>query len=195
MGMICAVALVLLLDASGSIGARDWQLQLDGHAAALESPEVQRVIERDGLAVSAWAFAEYVQGIEAWTVLRTQADARALAVRLRQAPRMLSGGTDIGQALRVATSALGAAPCGDSQVIDLVTDGEATPWPVEAARDEAAARGITINALAVGSPDAAAWLRAHAVTPGGFVVEAAGWVEFATAMRRKLAMEVAALRP
>lgn len=110
---------------------------------------------------------------------------------LRQAPRVLSGGTDIGQALRVAISTMGTAPCGDAQVIDLVTDGEAPAAPTERARDEAAERGITINALAVGSADAAAWLRAHTVTPGGFVVEAAGWGEFAAAMRRKMVLEVA----
>lgn len=189
--MICALALVLLLDASGSISARDWQLQLDGHAAALESPEVQRIIARDGLAVSAWAFADYAQGLAGWTVLRTPDDARALATRLRTSPRLMSGGTDIGQALRVATGALGVAPCGDSAVIDLVTDGEAAAAPTEAARDEAARRGVVINALAVGSPDAAAWLREHAVTPGGFVVQAAGWGEFAAAMRRKMVLEVA----
>ncbi|MBY0338413.1 MAG: DUF1194 domain-containing protein, partial [Acetobacteraceae bacterium] len=62
----------------------------------------------------------------------------------------------------------------------------------ERARDAAALRGARINAIAVGPAEAADWLRAHAVTPGGFVIAAEGWADYPAAIRRKLTLEVAA---
>lgn len=63
---------------------------------------------------------------------------------------------------------------------------------LEAARDEAIARGIRVNALVVntyGAP-AADWARQALVTPSGFVMEADGWQEVAAALRRKVTQEV-----
>lgn len=190
--MICAIALVLLLDSSTSISDQEWRLQLEGHAAALEAPEVTRVIQRDGMAITAFAFAQAVQGITAWRVVRSAADAREVAAELRTAPRVLDGGTDIAQGMRVSISALGNAPCGDEQVLDIVTDGGADPASTERARDEAHERGIRVNALGVGAPTAAEWLRAHAITPNGFAMAVSDWGEFAQAIRRKISFEISA---
>lgn len=191
--MICAVALVLLLDASGSIGASDWAAQLGGHAAALEAPEVTRAIERGPVAVGALAFAEGVAPLVGWAVLRDAAGARAYAAALRAAVRPFAGGTDIGGAIRAGVHALSGAPCQpEERVIDLVTDGEADAAGTLAARDAAHAAGVRINALGIGPAGAAEWLRAHAVTLGGFAMQVEDWSSFPRAILRKITLEVAA---
>lgn len=190
--MICAVALVLLLDASGSVSAPDWSLQQEGHAAAFEAAQITRVIEREPMAVTAKAFSDTAALMVGWRVLRSAADASAFAAELRQAHRPWSGGTNIGAALEAGIEAFGATPCQpESRVIDLVTDGEAAALPAEMARDQAEQQGIRINALGVGHDGAAAWLREHAVTVGGFAMHAASWEDFGRAVLRKVTLEVA----
>lgn len=188
----CAVALVLLLDASGSIGAADWQLQLDGHAAALESPAVHAVIEREPIAVMAFAFADHTRELLGWRLLTHPAQAILAGRELRQAARGMSGGTDIAGAIRDASAAFTDAPCEPEQaVIDVVSDGEASGPATVRARDEAYAVGIKINGLFVGHGDGAEWMREHLATPGGFVMSVQGWDMFASAVRRKIVLETA----
>ncbi len=187
----CAAALVLLLDASASILPPEWRLQLDGHADAIEA--IGETVQRgEPVAVAAFAFSEMVQPLVRWRLVRTADDAREVAAQLRAAPRGPALGTEIPHALRVARNAMAEAPCEpEQQVIDLVTDGEAHGPATARERDLAAAEGVRINALGVGREDAADWLRAHAVTPGGFVMHASDWQDFARAIRRKVALEVA----
>lgn len=187
--MFCLVALVLLLDASGSIRDPDWETQVFGHAAALEAPQLTRA---GPLAVTALAFSDGTTPLLTWRVLRTSEDAARAAQELRQAVRPYPGGTNIGGALQAGLRALEQAPCEpDQEVLDLVTDGEAAEEPTQLARDAAVERGTRINALGVGSPDAATWLREHAVTPGGFVLQVNTWEQFSDAIRRKVTSEVA----
>jgi hypothetical protein len=99
-----------------------------------------------------------------------------------------------GAALAFAMEHVERAPCvPERTVIDVVTDGSGDDERrLEAARDEAIARGIRVNALVVntyGAP-AADWARQALVTPSGFVMEADGWQEVAAALRRKVTQEV-----
>ena len=195
--MICSVALVLLLDASGSVTAPDWRLQVHGTADGLADPAVTQVIERQGaVAMTAIAFSDLTVPMVPWRVLRTAEDARGFAQALRDAPRRLYGGTRIGEAIEDAVVALDAAPCtAEQEVIDVASDGGADPVPTARARDAAAVRGVRVNAIGIGrlpSGTPADWLRENAVTLGGFALEAADWTDFALAMRRKLQMELAA---
>lgn len=190
---VCAAALVLLLDASGSIRPDEWRVQVEATAAGLEDPAVARIVERGpGVAAKAIAFSDGATTMVGWRHLRTAADARSFAAALRAAPRGPSAGTDIGAALEAALDSLDAAPCAaEQEVVDLSTDGEAPAEPVHAARDRAAERGARINALGVGAPEAAEWLRANAVTPGGFALHAGRWEDYPAAIRRKLTLELA----
>lgn len=192
--MICATALVFLLDGSGSILPTEWREQLEATAAAIESPEVADAIQRGGpLAVQAMAFSNIQATLEGWSVLASAADARAFADRLRQAPRAVGGSTDIGRALSAAHEAVRAAPCeADRLTIDLSTDGEAPEPGTAIARDAAQIDGVTINVIAVGAlarPDS---LREHAMTGDGFLIHAADWSQYAALLRRKVIMETAA---
>ncbi|MCU0945143.1 MAG: DUF1194 domain-containing protein [Rubritepida sp.] len=190
----CAVALVLLMDASASILHNEWTLQRDATAAAFRDPQVLAALERDGgVAVTAIAFSDAVTTIVPWRHLRDGADAARFADELAAAPRGAAGGTDIGAALFAGMAALAEAPCtAEQEVMDLATDGEAHEAPVHQARAYAEAQGVRINALGVGAPEAAEWLRTHAITPGGFALGADSWADFPRAIRRKLTMELAA---
>ena len=193
----CAVALVLLLDASGSVTSDDWRMQLSGTADGLADEGVGHVIERQGgVAVTAIAFSDQTVPLMGWRMLRGGADARAFARELAEVPRPLFGGTRLGEAVDDALQAFDRAPCQPEQeVIDVATDGDADPAAAHQARDRAAARGTRGNAIGIGRrPEGtpADWLRENAVTPGGFAIEAESWPDFARAMRRKLTMELAA---
>lgn len=191
--MLCALALVLLLDASASILPAEWRAQQEGHAAALEDAEIHAAIAREGpVAIAVLAFSDDVRPMLDWRVIQGPADARAAAAALRLAARPTPLGTDIGAALWAGLDLLATAPCqAEREVMDLVTDGEAPVEGVLRARAYAEAQGVTINALAVGPEAAEAWLRANAATPSGFVLRADGWASFAPALRRKLLMEMA----
>lgn len=190
---VCAAALVLLLDASASILPDEWRVQVEATAAGLEDAAVARILERGpGVAVKAIAFSDGTTTMVGWRHLRAAEDARRFADALRAAPRGPSAGTDIGGALHAALDSLDAAPCAaEQEVVDLSTDGEAPAEPVHAARDRAAERGTRINALGVGAPEAAEWLRENAVTPGGFALHAGRWEDYPAAIRRKLTLELA----
>lgn len=192
-GAVCAAALVLLLDASASILPDEWRVQVEATAAGLEDAAVTRIVERGpGVAVKAIAFSDGAVTMVGWRHLRTASDAARFADALRAAPRGPTMGTDIGAALGAALDALDEAPCAaEQEVIDLSTDGEAAPDPVRDARDRAASRGARINALGVGAPEAAEWLRENAVTPGGFALDAPDWGAYGAAIRRKLTLELA----
>jgi hypothetical protein len=194
--MLCALALVLLLDSSGSVPDPAWNLQVQAHADALADPAIGRIIAgQGGVAVMVAAFDSAPRTLVSWRILETAADAAAMARVIAGAPRPAHGMTQTGRAMAFALDELRRAPCmPDRQVIDLVTDGPGDdPAEVEHARAEAEARDVRINALAVITTpglDAVGWLRANVVTPGGFVMPADGWEDVAAALRRKIAWEI-----
>ena len=227
MPIACAVALVLLLDASGSVSSEDWRMQADGTAEAIADDAVVRIIERQGsVAMTAIAFSDITRPLVPWRIVSGAAEAHAFAQALREAPRVLYGGTRIGEAITDALAAFDEAPCqAEQEVVDISSDGDADPGPTARARDAAAERGVRVNAIgngrhpggngagggaaldvpgggaAVNAPGGAAvnapgtpadWLRENAITVGGFALSANDWGDFARAMRRKLAMELAA---
>jgi len=204
MTIACAVALVLLLDASGSVSSEDWRMQADGTAEAIADDAVVRIIERQGaVAMTAIHFSDITRPLVPWRIVTGAAEAQAFARDLRQAPRMLYGGTRIGEAITDALAAFNDAPCqAEQEVVDVSSDGDADPGPTMRARDAAAERGVRVNAIGIGTlpgrgnPAGAAtpadWLRENAITLGGFALSAGDWGDFARAMRRKLAMELAA---
>lgn len=204
----CALALVLLMDMSGSVMPDDWTRQVEGHARAFEAPAVATAIEREGaVAVRVTGFASNTRTVLSWRVLETAADAARFAGELRVAGGRLSpdGGTLTAHALRDAAEEMGRAPCApEREVIDLVTDGVANDAPLMAeARERLIDAGIRLNALfvetargrieteAAGWADGLAWLRA-VVTPGGAALAAEGWDDFERAIRAKIVWEVSA---
>lgn len=151
--------LVLAADGSGSIDDSELALQRDGYADAIAHPDVLASIAsgslgRIALAYVEWGGATSQHTIVDWTVIDGPAAAADFAEALRSRPRAAQGWNSISGALDHA-AALIAEPAieGTRKVIDVSGDGpQHGGRPVELARDEAVAAGITINALVLAAP-------------------------------------------
>jgi hypothetical protein len=188
--MTCALALVLLLDASASITTPQWQTQIEAHAEAFEYPAIQSAIQSTGtVMVHVDAFADYPVNMIPWRTIKTRQDIMSFASEIRESKRPISGSTNVDTAIWSGISALEGKDC-DRLVIDLVTDGEAVGITTQYARDAAIERGITINGLGVGQ-EAAEWLRENAQTPDGFTRQADDWQDVSGALRAKMIKEIA----
>jgi hypothetical protein len=202
----CAdVALVLAIDASGSVQAAEFALQQQGYARAFRSSRVQAALAAAGVVdvgVVVWGDTEWAAQVLPLVRLRSVADAMALAQRIEALPRRVSGNTGIGRAIWTATDLLETqAGCALRRVINLSGDGTETLAPrprrivpLVHARQRATDAGITINALAIEteSADLGLWYQDKLITgQGAFVMEVVGYADFAQAIEEKLIREVA----
>jgi hypothetical protein len=194
--MQCALALLLLMDVSGSVSEANWRAQRDGTADAFRDPAVARLIRyQENVAVAAIAWGSDAHVVVNWQILHDEASAGSFATRLAAATRPEQGQTNLANALRAAQQSLQATPCtADRQVIDISGDGPANAGDPAPAREALIAMGVVVNGLPIvtaSEPQLESYYRDQVVTPGGFLVVAEGWQEFGQAIRRKLAMEVA----
>lgn len=202
------VALVLAVDASGSIDQDELRLQKEGIAAAVADPRVLAAIRSQPLGRTAFAYVEWgapggAATMVPWTMVADGEGAAAFGDAVGRAPRSVQSWNAIGDAIEHSVALLAACPCeATRRIIDVSGDGpdmrSLTPAPV--ARDAAVAKGITINALAIvvraariGLTDA--YARDVIGGPGAFVEVAEGRAEFVNALRRKLIREIAGIPP
>ena len=194
--------LVLAVDASSSVSAEEFDLQMRGLAEAFRSPAVLRAIEAAGdlgIAVGLVQWSDDAKQSLAigWRRLVDAASAAAYADEIEGTPRFLvGGGTAIGGALTYAIRQLQSNGFeGRRQVIDLSGDGRTNqgkrPHQI---RDQAVALGITINGLAILNEDAFIdrYYRNNVIGgEGAFVMTAADYDDYAEAMLEKLVQEIA----
>jgi hypothetical protein len=197
------LALVLAVDASGSVDMHRFELQKQGYAAAFRNPRVLNAI-RSGLNQSIaatmfqWTGPRLQVHVVPWTVIKDEASATAFAAAIAAAPRQLfGGGTSISGAIdygRLLLLQSGVAPT--RRVIDVSGDGSNNAGrPVTSARDEAARNGIGVNGLPILSiePGLDAYYRDYVIGgPGAFMVPADSYDTFADAILKKLSTESAA---
>lgn len=198
---------MLAIDTSTSVDDAEFALQQDGIANALLSREVLHAIELNGalgvaIMVMQWSgdSSQYVS--VPWAVLTSAEDTAVFAEKLRKAPRVTYGFTDIAGALGFAQEQLNSNPWrADRRVIDVSGDGTASNNLSSGARDRAVADGITINGLVIFSIEydlgelAEIDLVEHYSNeviggPGAFLMTAADFNDFETSMRKKLAREI-----
>jgi len=193
--------LVLAVDCSYSVDAREFRLQMDGIGQAFQTREVHRAIEsgplgRIAVTVFQWSDAENQALSTPWTVIDGPASANAFAQKMFSIQRQLAeGGTAIGAALQFAAAAATAAPfTALRRVIDISSDGRNNRGEiVEVARDEVIARGITINGLAILNewPTLDHYFRNSIVGgPYHFVLPANDYDAYREAIYRKLLKEI-----
>jgi Ca-activated chloride channel homolog len=193
----CAVALVLLMDVSGSLTDQHMRQQQDATARALTSERITDIIQTlpGGLAVKAIAFGPWPDVITPWTIIQTPEQASNFALQLRQYQRddTIQNGTYLGRAMNFAIDQFDSAPCEpDEMVIDISTDGEADPGPVQEARDRAEELLVRINAIGIGRPELlSSFLYQNVITSTGFHMTVESWHDFERAIRRKIALEIA----
>jgi hypothetical protein len=199
--------LVLSIDTSTSVDEREFLLQTEGLANAFLHPDVVNAIRLAGprgiaVSVSHWAGQNRQSTVVGWHLLRDGQDAAVLAARIAAVPRTIEGLTDIAGAIDHAAASIGSnAYEGERRVIDISGDGSSDAASSRAARDNANARGITVNGLVIHQQDyslgelANIDLREHYANnviggPGAFMMTASDFEDFRVAIRRKLVREI-----
>jgi len=207
--------LVLAADVSRSIDDKEFELQRKGYAAALGDPRVLKAVtsgpnQSIALTFIEWSSAEEQKTVIDWTVLHDGEDAAVIASQILSAPRSFLARTSISGAIDYSLERLAAAPMSaDHKVIDISGDGTNNAGrPVTEARDDALAKGVTINGLAIINTQTAPGFTMHTQPrgglpnyykenviggPGAFLLVVENFETFADAMARKLVSEIAGL--
>lgn len=202
--------LVLAVDISGSVDEEEAHLQRSGYVQALSDPRVAAAVRsgmigRIAVAYVEWAGNEHQRTVVGWTLLDGGASMTGFAAAIAEAPILSAQWTAIGAAIDYSARLFdGNGFEGARRVIDVSGDGVNNRGrPVQAARDEAVAAGITINGLPIlndrpnpwGSPPPGnldVYYRDNVIGgPGAFFVPALGFGSFADAILSKLLLEIA----
>jgi len=165
--------LVLSADASRSIDAPKFKLQREGYAAAIVNPRVIQAIRSGALGKIAISFVEW-SGVRQqeivvdWTVISDEATAKDFSAQMIKAPRAFRNRTSISGGIDFAMAQLARAPFhANRHTIDVSGDGTNNGGrAVTDARDEALAKGATINGLVIMS-ERLGYLGSHNNPPGG----------------------------
>jgi len=196
-----ALELVLAVDVSASVDAREYALQRDGIVAAFRDPRVTAAIESlgpQGLAVSLvqWAASWEQAVVIDWTLITGPAAASRFADQVAWSRRLFAGeGTSLSEALRFSGQVLAESGFrGLRRIVDVSGDGRNNSGVAPPlARDHLTAQGITINGLAVldQDPSLGGYFASH-VTGGtaSFVVVARDYSDYAEAILKKLLREL-----
>jgi hypothetical protein len=205
--------LVLAVDVSRSIDATKFQLQREGYAAAVADPHVLETIRtgrtgRIGLTFVEWSGVGAQKVVIDWTTIGDTDSAKGFGDRLLEAPRSFADRTSISGAIEFAMGQLDKAPYEAARhTIDVSGDGTNNAGrDVAMLRDEAVAKGITINGLVILSDNPMSWNPDHTNPPGGlanyyrnnvvggpsaFVMVAENFNSFGQAIIKKMIAEVA----
>ncbi|MBE1207389.1 DUF1194 domain-containing protein [Aminobacter carboxidus] len=203
-GVMVDVELVLAVDVSRSMDLEEFTLQRAGYVEALRHSDfVDAVLSgrhgRIAITYFEWAGTVRAESVVPWQIIDGPQSAAAFAARLETRPFSGYRGTSISGAVTYGASLFDDNDADDfRRVIDISGDGPNNFGnPVIPARDAALAQGIVINGLPIlirPSRTAASLDRYYAecVTggPGSFVLPIKAASEFATAIRRKLVLEV-----
>ncbi len=198
--------LALGVDASGSVNQIRFELQRRGYADAFLDPRVLAAIKSGpraaiGVAMYQWTGPRLQVPVVPWMMVHDEASINDLSKKIARADRYLfGGGTSISGAIDYGTFLLNESPFeGGRKVIDVSGDGANNRGrPATAARDEAVAAGVNINGLPILElePDLEEHYRSNVIGgPGAFVVAAETFEDFGNAVRRKLILEIANLKP
>jgi len=205
--------LVLASDVSRSVDEPKFQLQRSGYATALSNPRVLEAIRsgpngRIAVIFVEWAGVLSQKVVIDWTVISDEASARQFGDRIVEAPRSFADRTSIAAAIDFSMSQLEHAPFESRRrTIDVSGDGTNNAGrDVTAARDEALAKGVTINGLVILTDTPSAWNPDHTNPagglanyyrnnvvggPGAFVMVAENFRSFGNALINKLIAEIA----
>jgi len=208
--------LVLAVDVSRSVDATKFQLQREGYAAALSNPRVIDAVQsgrngRIGVIFIEWSGVGNQKVVIDWTMISDAEGAKGFGDRLLEAPRSFADRTSISGAIEFAMGQLDKAPYeATRRTIDVSGDGTNNAGrDVAMLRDEAVAKGITINGLVILSDNPMSWNPDHTNPPGGlanyyrnnvvggpsaFVMVAENFNSFGQAIIKKMIAEVAQAR-
>jgi len=184
--------LALAIDVSGSVDAAEFALQRDGYVDAFNNITSFGSFRPFAVTYIQWSGASQQQQSVGWTLISNAADATAFATAISAAPRAFGGSTAIGSAINFTVPLFtGNGFEGNRLLIDISGDGDTNDGAsTTAARNAAAAAGITINGLAIGGASILAFYNSSVITPGGFAIGADTFDDFEVAIFDKLQREI-----
>lgn len=205
------VAIVFAVDLSTSVDTAELELFVEGHASAIEAPEVVRAIRNGRIGCIAISYFEWSsvgeqREVLPWTRICDQQAASAASVVVRQrGTKMIGraarrGATSISFALTWSAFLLdGFTGQAERKLIDLSAEGPNNDGaPVAEVREAVLEKGYVINAIALAldqkDPETAAlpdYLGTRVIGgDGSFMLAAAEPSSFARVLRRKLLLEI-----
>ncbi|MBY8976000.1 DUF1194 domain-containing protein [Rhodobacteraceae bacterium NNCM2] len=198
--LACGLELVLAMDVSRSVVNTEYDLQMEGLAAAFRDPAVIQAIEWTTggvmVTVTQWSGPESQAQTVPWSHLQGAEDSLAFAEAIDRQNRMFFAAyTAIGEALFHAAQMSAGNPrkC-LRRVIDVSGDGASNRGRLPRPMAEAlAASGFTINALVIegAKDDPVEFYRRQVVRGNGAFLEIArGFEDYARAIRAKLLREM-----
>ena len=192
----CELALVLAVDVSGSVDSGEYDIQMQGLAAALrDGIVVDALIEQEAMVtLIQWTGATRQRQTIPWTRIRSDEDVYALADQVGANRRVWRNySTAIGEALMAAEAALAQVPECRRSVVDVSGDGISNEGVLPASRHPALrTAGVVVNALAIETDDddLTAWFFENLIIgEGAFVITANGFEDYPEQIRRKLQRE------
>ncbi|QPH54971.1 DUF1194 domain-containing protein [Pontivivens ytuae] len=196
----CRLALQLALDISSSVDPREYGLQMEGTARALEDPEIRAAFLVEPtvyLTVWEWSGQRQQMMIVDWVPIQTAFDLDRVAQRMRGHRRTTNREpTALGSALAfgIRHFANGPADC-EARAIDVSGDGESNDgFPPSSAYRAYDWTNVAVNALVIGGdrhPSLTAYFQTEVIRgPQAFVEVAAGYGDYERAIRRKLLREL-----
>lgn len=203
------VELILAVDVSRSMDEEELRIQRDGYVNALRHSEFLQAVRMGLIGRIAIAYYEWSGSVDQssmvnWHVIEGAEDADAFAAAVEAAPLNRLFGTSISSAIEFGSGLFGRNDYqANRQVIDISGDGPNNRGlPVTPVRDQALDSGVVINGLAIMIRPSASVVPldqyyADCVIggPGSFVLPVRQPSDFATAIRRKLVMEISSLQP
>jgi len=205
------LALVIAVDISYSMDPEEQALQREGFAQAFRSPLVHDAIRRGMLgriavAYMEWAGAADQKVIIPWSVLDNAESIMAFADKISAVPLRRAQRTSISGAIDYGVQLLGeSGVTAVRQVIDVSGDGANNQGRfVVAARDDAVAKGITINGLPIqlkrpgylDISDLDEYFRECVIGgQGAFMVPVREREQFPQAIKTKILLEIAGSTP
>ena len=156
-GSVADTALVLAVDVSDSVDATRYKLQIEGIALALDDPGVIAAITggpHGAIALSLVTWADHARVAIPWRLIRSRADAAALAADIRRLPQITGEYTCVARMFEFTRlTVVSDMPLkADRVVIDVSGDGIdncSVPEESAAERDALVAAGATINGLPI----------------------------------------------
>lgn len=196
-----SLELVLAVDASSSVDATEYALQVAGYVKAFQDEEVIAAIGSMapyGIAVtyvewsSRWKQTQTVE----WTQVFDRASSRSFARAIERSAKNQSGsGTAIGEAIFYSAKLFrNNGFTSDRKIIDISADDRYNAGTTPSyARDNVVKNGIVVNGLAIDETGfLAEYFRDNVIGgPGSFVVSANSFQDFAASIKLKLLMELA----
>ncbi len=187
--------LSLVIDVSGSVSASEYNLMMDGYANAFRDSAIQANIlggAEGAIAVNTIFFASsaFITSLDSYTLLDSAASINAFANVLDTFVRPGSGGTVISAGMNKSLTSFGGNGFeGTRLVMDVSGDGTSGTTATQAARNAAAAAGVTVNGITIGATSIQDFYDTNVITASGFTIHATDFDGFAAGIRQKLLRE------